>query len=457
MSNTVKNIKEKEENTKIKAENQALKKKNATLTEENDRLTHILVKTCDTCEEKDTQIEELESKVARYTQKLEEKDIHIEDLESKNTRYTQKLWDKTQKNKRFVKLLEEKDEIIDELKENTNRLVDELVEDDKSEEDTAHDEPEFEEQPTQVETVEQQVDGGEQSDDDGDIEILPTPVKDFEEITLEEEDTEPSEGETSKRKAESTETNITPAKKLKQDESGKEKSPAPKISPGPEKSPASKKAMDKATETRVKVTKGLNEALTGGRGNIQLYPGRVLDIAKKIERAMNKSLGGVGKKYMSKYRCLVQNLQTNPSLQERVVGGLVGPAALVDMQVQDYAGEDLQRWRLDRKERANEAILTQEVERRVDPPRVVRVVEGEVGVQGGQADAEELNLLEELDTDSKAFACNHCTKAFKSVAQLNLHKDFVHTDNDPIFCPKCDRNFLKKASLEEHMKGHNKP
>merc|ERR1712129_73322 len=44
---------------------------------------------------------------------------------------------------------------------------------------------------------------------------------------------------------------------------------------------------------------------------------------------------------MSKYRCLVQNLQTNPSLQERVVGGLVGPAALVDMQVQDYAGEDL--------------------------------------------------------------------------------------------------------------------
>jgi len=425
MSNTIKNIKEKEENTKIKAENQALKKKNATLTEENDRLTHILVKTCDTCEEKDTQIEELESKVARYTQKLEEKDIHIEDLESKNTRYTQKLWDKTQKNKRFVKLLEEKDEIIDELKENTNRLVDELVEDDKSEEDTAHDEPEFEEQPTQVETVEQQVDGGEQSDDDGDIEILPTPVKKYEEITLEEEDTEPSEGETSKRKAETTETNKTPAKKLKQDESAKEKSPAPR------------KPIDKATETRVKVTKGLKEALTGGRGNIQLYPGRVLDIAGKIERAMHRSLGGVGKKYMSKYRCLVQNLQTNPSLQERVVGGLVGPAALVDMQVQDYAGEDLQRWRQRERERTNEAILTQEVERRVDPPRVVRVVEGEVGVQGtigkgfksvAQADAEELNLLEELDTDSKAFACNRCTKGFKSVAQLNLHKAFVHSD-----------------------------
>jgi len=436
MSNTVKNIKEKEENTKIKAENQALKKKNATLTEENDRLTHILVKTCDTCEEKDTQIEELESKVARYTQKLEEKDIHIEDLESKNTRYTQKLWDKTQKNKRFVKLLEEKDEIIDELKENTNRLVDELVEDDKSEEDTAHDEPEFEEQPTKVKTVEQQIDGGEKCVDEGDIEILPTPVKNYEEITLEEEDTEPSEGETGKRKAESTETNITPAKKLKQDESGKGKSPAPKKSPSPEKSPASTKAMEKATESRVKVTKGLKEALTGGRANIQQYPDRVLDIAGKIERAMHRSLGGVGFKYKCMYLCLVQKLQTNLSLKERVVGGLVGPAALVDMQVQ----------------RTNEAILTQEVERRVDPPRVVRLVEGEVAVQGGQADADELNLLEELDTDSKAFACNHCTKGFKSVAQLYLHKHY-----DPIFCPKCDRNFLKKASLEEHMKGHNKP
>ena len=70
---------------------------------------------------------------------------------------------------------------------------------------------------------------------------------------------------------------------------------------------------------------------------------------------------------------------------------------------------------------------------------------------------QDLRLHRQKHLNARDFTCDRCSKGFKSASQLNLHKDFVHAEIVPIKCTKCGKMFRKQASLDEHMRGHQRP
>lgn len=269
-----------------------------------------------------------------------------------------------------------------------------------------------------------------------DLEILATPPKQFEEVTLDEDDddaadvgketssnpskvTAPSPGKSCNEQRENGEIpnvsssgEIETESRLSGGDIGK-KSLAENISKtGAENiSGIGNKSVAESISKREKVVRGIQEALAI-RQKSDEFPKKstkeLLSIGKKIEKCLFRQFEDVGKKYLAKYRSIVQNIRNpqNQVLFRRILQSKISARELVAMNTSDYAqSTGLEQSREDQKRRELSAIASDEVARRSLSGKVlVKSNQGEREVEALVKDTlgpdlDELSLLRQLGVE----------------------------------------------------------
>ena len=272
----------------------------------------------------------------RKDEEIKKKEGEIELLEIENTKLKEKLWASKLKIKDFIQKLHERDDKIEELQQ---EIQDFQGKNGSTDMDVDNSEGFFE------------------RDDDDDLEILATPPKLFEEVTLDEDD----DGEdvivtTAKISEPSKVTTPSP------DKMSNNQTEIPNVSPRKpgernanvtietdhsRESSGSNKSVPENILEREKVVKGIQEALairqsTDDDKNCQLAKKStkdLLNIGKKIEKCLFRQFEDVGKKYLVKYRSIVQNIRNpqNQVLFRRILQSKISARELVAMNTSDYA------------------------------------------------------------------------------------------------------------------------
>ena len=270
----------------------------------------------------------------RKDEEIKKKEGEIELLEIENKKLKEKLWASKLKIKDFIQKLHERDDKIEELQ---HEIQDFQGKNGSTDMDVDNSEAFFE------------------RDDDDDLEILATPPKLFEEVTLDEDD----DGEdvtTAKISEPSKVTTPSP------DKMSNNQTEIPNVSPRnpgernanvniktdhSRESSGSTKSVPENILKREKVVKGIQEALairqsTDDDNNCQLSKKStkdLLNIGKKIEKCLFRQFEDVGKKYLVKYRSIVQNIRNpqNQVLFRRILQSKISARELVAMNTSDYA------------------------------------------------------------------------------------------------------------------------
>ena len=63
-------------------------------------------------------------------------------------------------------------------------------------------------------------------------------------------------------------------------------------------------------------------------------------------------------------------------------------------------------------------------------------------------------LTQHLKIHTEKFACKHCEKTFSTKSSLNLHIN-LHKDEKPFACVQCNKRFFKNQYLKAHMRRHS--
>ena len=192
-------------------------------------------------------------------------------------------------------------------------------------------------------------------DDDDDLEILATPPKLFEEVTLDEDDDDDDDAAadvvTDKISEPSQVASQSPAKSSNiRTENAEILNVSPRNSgevSTESRLSSSNKSVAENISKREKVVKGIREALanrqsTDTAGSCE-FPKKstkdLLNIGKKIEKCLFRQFEDVGKKYLAKYRSIVQNIRNpqNQVLFRRILQSKISARELVAMNTSDYA------------------------------------------------------------------------------------------------------------------------
>ena len=290
-------------------------------------------------------------------EEIKNKEEEIERLEGENKKLKEKLWASKLKIKDFIQKLYEKDAEAAEKDDKIEELEKKIKE-------------------CKNGSTDMDVDNSEafvEKDSDDDLEILATPPKQFEEVTLDEDDDaaddnaedvgkeksselskvatpSPSRGKSCNEQRENGEIpnvsssgEIVTESRLSGGGIGK-KSLAENISKtGAENiSSIGNKSVAENISKREKVVRGIQEALAI-RQKSDEFPKKstkeLLSIGKKIEKCLFRQFEDVGKKYLAKYRSIVQNIRNpqNQVLFRRILQSKISARELVAMNTSDYA------------------------------------------------------------------------------------------------------------------------
>ena len=310
-------------------------------------------------------------------EEIKNKEEEIERLEGENKKLKEKLWASKLKIKDFLQKLYEKDAEAAEKDDKIEELEKKIKE-------------------CKNGSTDMDVDNSEafvEKDSDDDLEILATPPKQFEEVTLDEDDDaaddnaedvgkeksselskvatpSPSRGKSCNEQRENGEIpnvsssgEIVTESRLSGGGIGKKslaenisKTGAENISSIGNKSVAENisktgaenisgvgnKSVAENISKREKVVRGIQEALAI-RQKSDEFPKKstkeLLSIGKKIEKCLFRQFEDVGKKYLAKYRSIVQNIRNpqNQVLFRRILQSKISARELVAMNTSDYA------------------------------------------------------------------------------------------------------------------------
>ena len=311
-----------------------LVKKNEKLTEAVEKLKTFIKSSNEDFERKDEEIRKKEGE--------------IENLERENQKLKEKLWASKLKIKDFIQKLHDKDAQVAEKDDKIKKLQNEIKGLQGKKDSTSMD---FENSEAFFE-----------SDDDDDLEILATPPKLFEEVTLDEDEdadgvvvekiskpsivSNPSSSQDKGSNYQTENVEIAVSAILSPRSSG-ERDANVKIDAASTISSGSYKSVPENILKREKVVKGIQEALairqsTATDQNCQLPKKStkdLLNIGKKIEKCLFRQFEDVGKKYLVKYRSIVQNIRNpqNQVLFRQILQSKISARELVAMNTSDYA------------------------------------------------------------------------------------------------------------------------
>ena len=307
-----------------------LAKKNEKLTEAVEKLKTFIKSSNEDFERKDEDIRKKEGE--------------IEKLERENQKLKEKLWASKLKIKDFIQKLHDKDAQVAETDDKIEELQNEIKglqgKKDSTSMDFDNSEAFFE------------------SDDDDDLEILATPPKLFEEVTLD-EDEDANDVITENYSKPSIVSTPSPCQDKGSNNQTENAEIAISAILSPRKSgerdanvniDAASRISSSVPENilkREKVVKGIQEALairqsTATDQNCQLPKKSskdLLNIGKKIEKCLFRQFEDVGKKYLVKYRSIVQNIRNpqNQVLFRQILQSKISARELVAMNTSDYA------------------------------------------------------------------------------------------------------------------------